>query len=444
MANPTATEAGIREGIRVQTMQMPIDKIIGQPTTTTVNHLNQQIAKIAAAVKTTEWGGRHGHLALVIDNASYQLVTGVQILANGHANNTDRQVAPPLVPAGITATTTKIVKETIDRKHALAQQEFWKQEALDAVIVERITQEIVDSTYVEELEDEFIGYSTQTIKTLIQHLKNEWCVVSTLEKKQALDAFNFEWDVTSHITKYARELDKQQKLCRDIGVPASDIAKTQTYLENMWASEMFDDKEMRAWENLPTADKTWANAKTYFVTHYKSKKKYDEERETRAGGFESANSISQRSRATTTASTVDRGERPPSSIITSRMSTADQQTMIEYTNSLESALEEAKEHAATMTTTQENLLARIDKQQQTMMEQNTKFMKMMADLATNNKKGEHDTRTERKTSNRGGANRVDPHYCKECKKEEQVHTEENCWSNPKNKDSRPKWYKDNK
>ena len=114
---------------------------------------------------------------------------------------------------------------------------------------------------MEELEDDFIGYSTQTIKTIIQHLKDEWCVVSTLGKKQALDAFNVDWDLTSHITKYAQELNKQQKLCCDIDVPASDTTKTQTYLENMWASEMFDAKEMRTWENKPIADKTWANTK---------------------------------------------------------------------------------------------------------------------------------------------------------------------------------------
>ena len=47
----------------------------------------------------------------------------------------------------------------------------------------------------------------------------------------------------------------------------------------MWASEMFDVKEMRTWENKPAAEKTWANAKTYFVALYKSKKKHEEERE---------------------------------------------------------------------------------------------------------------------------------------------------------------------
>ena len=122
------------------------------------------------------------------------------------------------------------------------------------------------------------------------------------------------------------------------------------------------------------------------------------------------------------------------------MTNADQQTMIEYTNNLEGALEEAKEHAAVLTTTQDKLLERIDKQQQAIMEQNQKFMKMMTNLAENNKKDE--TNRHQQRSNRNRSDRIEPRYCKMCKKEDQYHTEEKCWSNPKNKDSRPKWYKD--
>ena len=149
MTEASSTKAGIRERIRLQTMQMPLDKIIGQPTTTTVNHLKQQIAKIAAAVKTTKWGGRHGHLALVLNNTSYHAVTDNATLPDGSANDTDRLIAPPIVPVGITNSTTVVNKIRIMATHTLAQQEFWKQESIDAVLVERITQEIVNSSYVE-------------------------------------------------------------------------------------------------------------------------------------------------------------------------------------------------------------------------------------------------------------------------------------------------------
>ena len=60
---------------------------------------------------------------------------------------------------------------------------------------------------------------------------------------------------------------------------------------------MFDDKEMTAWEDKLTDDKTWSIAKTYFEKLYRSKAKYSEERAARANGFDSANSLADRTRA---------------------------------------------------------------------------------------------------------------------------------------------------
>ncbi len=50
-------------------------------------------------------------------------------------------------------------------------------------------------------------------------------VYHILEKKQVAAAFHIQWDFTSHITKYACELDKQQKECNDIGVPIADATE---------------------------------------------------------------------------------------------------------------------------------------------------------------------------------------------------------------------------
>ena len=135
---------------------MPLDKILGQPTTSTVNQLRQQIAKIAAAVKTTSWGERHGHLALVLNEAEYRSVTGNPTIV------IDRLLAPPIVPIGLTNTMTLTNRATITGTHNLACQEYWKQEALDAIIVDKIVHEAIDPTYVEELEDDYVGYSGLT------------------------------------------------------------------------------------------------------------------------------------------------------------------------------------------------------------------------------------------------------------------------------------------
>ena len=100
MSSPMANIATVYESIRDIVTPLSLDKIVGQPTTSTVNHLRQQIAKIAAADKTTSWGGRHSHLALVLTDAEYRTITG----------NPDIDVnclpTPPIVTTGLTNTTT--------------------------------------------------------------------------------------------------------------------------------------------------------------------------------------------------------------------------------------------------------------------------------------------------------------------------------------------------
>ena len=437
MSTSTVTEAAVREAVRAQLATMPFDKIIGQPTNHTVNHLEKQIARMAAAVKSTKWGGRHGCIALVVDEASYRTITGTPTAT------VDRLQAPPLVPTALANNTTTVNRARIQANERVDKEEYWKQESLDSVIVDRIVNEAVDQIYVEELEDEYIGYANLTIKEVIKHLRDEWCVVTTMEKKEAADAFKVKWDPTTHITGLAKELDRKQRLCQNINVPATDEAKVQTYVENMYASERFDQKEMQAWEEKPSADKTWANVKAYFVPIYKSHERFNNERNARAGGYESANSVT----GTKTQSTYhgndnsvvsDTSRMPPTNITTGSMSPADQQTMIEYTNSLEGALNEAKEHTATMTTTQEKLMQQLQQQQTAMMEQQEKFMKMMMNLQVgSNNDG---TRAKKNDSNNNTTGKK-RRKCNNCGKMG-FHEDDECWSLAKNKDKRPSYYRE--
>jgi len=51
-----ATDTAVDEAIRARIYAMPLDKIVGQLTTATVKHLKDQIAKIAALIKTNKMG----------------------------------------------------------------------------------------------------------------------------------------------------------------------------------------------------------------------------------------------------------------------------------------------------------------------------------------------------------------------------------------------------
>ena len=52
-----------------------LDVFVGQPTTKTMHRMMEQMAQMVAPVKTTDWGGLHCLLALVLDDKEYALIT---------------------------------------------------------------------------------------------------------------------------------------------------------------------------------------------------------------------------------------------------------------------------------------------------------------------------------------------------------------------------------
>jgi len=165
MSSPTANEATVREAVRATISLLPLDKVTGQHTNSSVNHLKQQVAKIMAAVKTTKWGSRHGHFALVLLDGEYQTVTGTP------HNTTERITAPPIVPDALANNAMLMSCTHVMADHNLACQEFWLQEAVNTIIIDCIVREVIDAAYIKELEDNYVGYNTQTIKSILSHLR---------------------------------------------------------------------------------------------------------------------------------------------------------------------------------------------------------------------------------------------------------------------------------
>eukprot|EP00804_Cyclotella_cryptica_P001910 CCRYP_007351-RA/>CCRYP_007351-RA protein AED:0.82 eAED:0.45 QI:0/0/0/0.5/1/1/2/0/157 len=157
----------------------------------------------------------------------------------------------------------------------------------------------------------------------------------------------------------------------------------------MYASEMFDDKEMQAWEIKPSADKTWDTAKAHFVAVYKSKEKFNAEREARSGG-------------------------------------------------LEGALENATEHAAAITLDNTTLLHKLEAQQKAILDQQAKFLTLLSPPTA--------PRQQRNRSNGmpPSEGRPPQRFCNSCKKDGVYHEDDECFALDKNKDKCPSWYKPKK
>ena len=78
-----------------------------------------------------------------------------------------------------------------------------------------------------------------------------------------------------HITAFGIKLDKEQKQLEVLGIMIINKDKLQFYIEQIYALNMFNKKEMVDWENKPILIKdNYIEAKLYFKQLVKDFKTY--------------------------------------------------------------------------------------------------------------------------------------------------------------------------
>jgi hypothetical protein len=257
----SASGSSIHATVSLIMVAKPLDVIVGQPTTVSMDKMMEQMAQMVAPVKTTAWGGLHGSLALVLDNANYEIIMKAVVKSTMHLGQ------PALVNPKINDTTSQLNLLTLQAKTKRLQKEFDLQEAVTTISVQCIIDSI-EEQYVEELNKEYFGYANQTIKTIINHLHTNWCKVMTKERTNATEAFYHAWvPNTMHIITFGRQLTKLQKKCKTINVIISEEAKTLHFVGQMYKSDYFTKEQMTKYEILVNKDKTWALTLQHFSGH---------------------------------------------------------------------------------------------------------------------------------------------------------------------------------
>jgi hypothetical protein len=186
----------------------PLDIIIGQPSTETMNKMVDQMTQMVTPIKTTTWEGCHGSLTLVLNNAEYSSINKVRV------TSTMPVTQPDAINKGITATSTPLKILTFQKETKKLQKEFDLQEAVTNIGVQCII-DSVEEEYIEELNEEYFGYANNTIKSVLHHLQTNWCKVMTRERTDATKAFYQAWVPNmTHVITFGRQLTKQQKNAR--------------------------------------------------------------------------------------------------------------------------------------------------------------------------------------------------------------------------------------
>ena len=177
-------------------LDKPLNFIVGQPTTETMNKMVEQITQMVAPDKTTAWGRCHGSLALILDNVDYSSIT------KGNIVSTKPVTQPDTINKGIMLTSTPLKILTLQEDTKKLQKEFNLQEAVTNIGVPRII-DCIKEQYIEELNKEYFGYANSTIKSVLHPLQTKWYKVMTRERTAVTKAFHQAWVPTmTHIINF--------------------------------------------------------------------------------------------------------------------------------------------------------------------------------------------------------------------------------------------------
>ena len=125
----------------------------------------------------------------------------------------------------------------------------------------------VDAQCVEQLEEDYVAYKNQNIRTMVKQLQ-AWYVITTKEKLGIKVHFFEPWSNTpdTYITTFARQLDRHQFKCKDHGVTITKADKVDHSVAQMYACNLFKANFLEDWEE--SDDKLWGATQPHFTKQY--------------------------------------------------------------------------------------------------------------------------------------------------------------------------------
>ena len=121
----------VTEFVEQKVQNKPVEKLLGEPTIVGYIILEDQVAVAASAVKTSQWGGKHSHLALIVNEGKYRLITATT------TSIVDRQVKPAGTDPNIDGKTSNFERIKPSRSQDEKIREFYLQEETNEQLKEK-------------------------------------------------------------------------------------------------------------------------------------------------------------------------------------------------------------------------------------------------------------------------------------------------------------------
>jgi hypothetical protein len=229
-----------------------LTKLQGEPNAESLHTLRNELKANAQAVYSNLSDGAHGHLALVLSDAQYALITAQPFV---------RPVFPgPLtIPAGTTAPMAVVLKEA----HQESIRIFREVQGVEKALIQQIVQ-AVQAPYLASLRDRTSNSLRGTVYEILAHLQGVYGRVSPqmLEDRDN-ELRNMVYNTQLPIDTVFNAVEDYVDFAF-LGDQALSVSQTIAKAYVILNKTRRFKNDITDWNRRPEAEKTWENFKTQF------------------------------------------------------------------------------------------------------------------------------------------------------------------------------------
>ena len=231
-----------------------LTRVHGEPNTSTLLNLRNEIRSNAQSVHTTLGGGKYGHLGLVMNDITYLTLPEAQ------------EYARPAFPGPFRLEDYEISDAEIAELKADWEEDMrlWREvDSVERALVQQIVADI-ESKYLKALRNPLTTKITQDIKTILNHLFNNYGKVPpAVLKNMKRKVEDFDMDPNDPIDLLFVEIDD----LKDIYILQKNELTEKQLVDLAYViverAKVFK-KDLRDWNKMDEDSQKWSDFKIHF------------------------------------------------------------------------------------------------------------------------------------------------------------------------------------
>ena len=242
-----------------------VTKIDGQPVDEDLNLLTKELTNAAGSITTQNWGGEHGHVGMVVEDADY-----ITFSRNGDKFLVPTNPGP--YPASVD--TNAVVRERQIAEHNAKIVEYKTYLGVENFLCRTIVKSI-DHGWLAKVESKTMGFNHLSPKALLNHLRNIGRSLDHMDVTELISNIQKPWDgIKTPAAHFARG-DKYERQLLKVGQAKKPTLQLAFALSTFQSSGEYEPA-LHKWEAKPKSDQTFVNFRVFvqkeFGKHNKQNK----------------------------------------------------------------------------------------------------------------------------------------------------------------------------